>query len=134
MNTLVKYNKHQSVFDKLTSEIFQDVFSDPFFAVSRNWALENNSETEKEYRIEVELPRFRKEEIKVTSANNSITIEAKNGRRSYFRTFETWDADTEKSDVQLENGVLTVVIPKKPESIPKQKVLEIKDKSKQLTA
>lgn len=126
MNTLQKYNNFNSDFELLTKNIFNAVFQDPFFAHSRNWAPEDFVENERDYSIEVELPRFSREEIEVKATDNSITIKAKNKNKSYLRSFETWDADTEKTDVKLENGVLTVRVPKKPEAVPKERLLEIK--------
>ena len=125
-NTLQKYNKYGSRFDQLATDIFQDVFSDPFFALTRNWAPQNTQETEKEYVIEVELPGLTKQEVKVSATANTITIDAKNSRKTYFHQFSVYDTDTEKTDVKLENGVLTVKVPKKPEAVPKERLLEIK--------
>lgn len=125
-NTLVKYNNYGSIFEKLTHDIFNDVFSDPFFATSRNWRPESTHETEKEWVFEVELPRVKKEQVKVKSINkNTIAIDVNTEKLTYQRTFHTNEIDATKADVKLEDGVLTVKLPKiKVED--NAKLLEIK--------
>lgn len=126
-NSLIKFRNYGSVFDKLTNDIFNDVFSDPFFAVSRNWRLESDKTTDKEYIFEVELPRFKKSEISTKVVDNYIVIEAKNDRSQYSRSIYANDLEADKAQVKLENGVLTLTIPRKALPEPKTKVLEIQE-------
>lgn len=127
-NTLVKYNNYQSLFDDWTHRIFNDVFSDPFFASTRNWALEDIKDNDKEYVLEVELPRFKREEIEVTTSENTLSIKAKNDKgRVYNRLFTVNNAIADKATVTLKNGVLSVSIPKVELEKPKVNRLEIKE-------
>ena len=124
MSNIVKYNSlNGDLFDLVNS--FHDAFwSDPVFQLERNWRPTDTTETDTEYKVEVELPRFKREEIKVEVVKNSLQITAKNAKTSYVRSFSFSDANLEKSEVKLADGVLTVVIPKAEAATAK--LLEIK--------
>jgi len=124
MNSIVRYNAlNKDLFGIVNS--FHDAFwSDPVFQLERNWRPTDTVETDKEYKVEIELPRFKREEVKVEVVKNVLQITAKNNRTSYFRTFSFEDADFNKTDVKLADGVLTVIVPKDESSVTK--LIEIK--------
>lgn len=86
------------------------------------------SETEEQYKVEAELPGFKKEEIIVDYQNDMLTIEgqrsieeeqrAENFMRkersmsSYHRSFHLPNVQEEQITAKFENGVLTLVLPK----------------------
>ena len=98
----------------------------------------------KDYKLEAELPGFQKEDIKLNLKDGNLTISAshkadndekdKDGKylrrersyASYERSFHVGDdLKAEDIDAKYENGLLTVVVPKK-EAIPQ------KDETKQI--
>jgi HSP20 family protein len=124
MSNLVKYNSLNRNLLDIVNDFHDAFWGDPVFQLERNWRPTDVITTDTEYKVEVELPRFRKEEIRVEVVKNTLQISAKNARSSYVRSFSLSDADFDKSNVKLEDGVLTVTIPKLESS--KSKVLEIK--------
>jgi HSP20 family protein len=104
---------------------FRDEFwKSPEIQFARNWRPTDINETDKEYNIEVELPRFKKEEIKVEVTKGVLKITAKNAKSSYIREFSLPFCDYDKTDVKLEDGVLKVIIPKNENG--KTKFIDIK--------
>lgn len=124
MSNVIKYNElNRDLFDIVNA--FHDSFwNDPLFQLERNWRPTDVSETASEYKVEVELPRFKREEIKVEVVKSALNVVAKNAKCHYVRSFTFNDADFDKADVRLDSGVLTIVIPKLKSSV--SKVLEIK--------
>lgn len=102
----------------------------------------NVTESEKAYVFEAELPGVTKENVKISVDGKHVTLEAevkreverKEGETVVFseRTFEkfarsftlTSEVDDERSVAKLENGVLTLTLPKKEELRPKQIVIQ----------
>ncbi len=102
----------------------------------------NVSETEKEYKVELAIPGFKKEEVKVNLENEVLTISAENKTEkeektkkftrkefsygSFTRSFRLPKAaDREGIEAKYENGLLKLDIPKKEEAV-KQSKKEIK--------
>lgn len=126
-NTLIKHRNSLSLFDELAHSLWNEAWTDPLFGLTRNWRPETFIERDKDYLIEVELPRVKKDDIKVTAIDkNTIQIVARNDRVSYTRSFSTESLDAENSTLVLEDGVLKITIPKTSISPPNIKVLEIK--------
>lgn len=104
----------------------------------------NVIEKEKSYIVEVAAPGLKKDEFKVELDNKMLKIssekkqeEEKNDEKilrrefsycSFKRTFSLPDTvDAEKIEAKHENGILSVIIPKKDEAIIKpSKAIEIK--------
>lgn len=124
MSNLVKYNSLNRDLLGIVNNFHDAFWGDPLFQLERNWRPTDVDETDTEYKVEVELPRFKREEIRVEVVKNTLQITAKNAKASYVRAFSLSDADFDKANVKLEDGVLSVVIPKVESS--KTKVLEIK--------
>lgn len=119
-----------------------DLFDD--FSISK----ENNMkcdiyEKDGNYHIEMDIPGFNKEDIKVEAKNDYLTITAEKSTDNkdesddknyihrertygkYQRSFYLGDLDSEKVEAEFNNGVLKVMVPKKDESQDK-KYIEIK--------
>lgn len=97
----------------------------------------------KEYRLEAELPGFRKEDIKIDVEGDYLTVSAerreekeendKNGgylhrERSYgafSRSFDVSGVNTEGITANYKDGVLTLNMPKKENKLPNARRLEI---------
>ncbi|MGZ8289069.1 MAG: Hsp20/alpha crystallin family protein [Telluria sp.] len=91
----------------------------------------NVTETEKSFEVEAEMPGVKKEDVKVSVENQRVTIEGECKRESerregenvvysersasrYMRSFTLpSDVDEAAAAAHLENGVLTLSLPKK---------------------
>ena len=107
-----------------------DDFFRPVFADEADYLKSNISETEKDYRIEVAVPGFNKEQIKL-SLENGEKKEGKVYRRKEIseyssRSFYVGD-DVSKEDIKAkyENGVLSLVIPKVSPKLPERSYIAI---------
>ena len=98
----------------------------------------NVSETEKSFEIEAELPGVKKEDVKVAIENQRVTIEGESKReeqqregenvlytersaRKFVRSFMLpSEVDDANAQARMENGVLTLSLPKKQASAAKR--------------
>jgi len=111
--SLVKYNSGiPTEFISLFDVFRDDFWKSPEIQFSRNWRPTDVNENEKEYNIEIELPRFKKNEIQVEVTKGILKVTAKNTRSSYIREFSLPFVELDKTDVKLEDGVLKIVVPK----------------------
>ena len=111
----------------------ESIFNFPFSQTTRNTNLQNimNTdirETNKSYILEVDLPGFSKKDIGLTLDDGYLTISAKQecgeikDKNNYLRrercvgsckrSFYVGDISREDVDAKLENGILSVTIPK----------------------
>lgn len=126
-------------FGRLVENMFEDMFA-PFAhsgALSQ-WAGEgtisprlNVSETDKTFEVQAELPGVRKEDVKVAVEHQRVTIEGEAKRESEQREGENVlyserssskfmrsfmlpvEVDEANAQARMENGVLTLTLPKK---------------------
>lgn len=93
------------------------------------------------YRLESELPGFRKEDITIDIENDCLTIKAERKadnedkkdnylRRervygSYSRSFDVSGVNVDAISASYTDGILSVTLPKKPEITPPSRRLEI---------
>jgi HSP20 family protein len=94
------------------------------------------------YVVEAELPGVKKEEVSIDVGEDSITIEAKRESEveekkegyvrkerehmSFYRRVPLPDdADSSKATAKLENGLLTIALPKKEKALESKRKLEI---------
>lgn len=112
-----------TVLETLRSSLYDEFWQSPAFLFERNWKPTEIKSTDKEYVIEIELPRFKKEDVKVESIDGSIVVTAKNAKSSFVRAFSYSDWDSENSNVELKDGLLTITVARVS---PKIKTLEIK--------
>ena len=100
------------------------------------------SETEKEYLVRAELPAVKKEDVKVTVDQGTLTIEGERKQQkedknekyhrvesfygSFARSFSLPDnADVEAIKCESKDGVLVVHIPKLQAAAPKSKQIKV---------
>ena len=94
------------------------------------------------YKLEAELPGFNKEDIKLDVENDCLTISAERKLDSedkkanyvkrerfygsYSRSFDVSGINVDGIEAAYNNGVLTLTMPKKVETVPASRRLEIK--------
>ena len=87
------------------------------------------SETADGYKLEADLPGFRKEDIHMDSNDEKDGkgdyIRRERYYGSYSRSFNVSEIDVENIKAAYENGVLTLTMPKKAPVKPESKHLEI---------
>lgn len=129
-------------------DLFDDIFGDSFFKKEDNKMMRTDiRETDTGYVIDVDLPGYNKENIKIDVTDGYLTINAKMDKESndenhgtyvrrerFFgecsRSFyvgETIEAEDIKA--AFKNGILSLEIPKIDESkkLPEKKYIEISD-------
>ena len=98
-------------------------------------------EKDNKYHIEMDVPGFTKEDLKINLENNYLTIKAekknevKDDSKKYIRRERSYskfersiylgDADEDNISAEYKNGILTIVVPKMDEKKSK-KYIEIK--------
>ncbi len=129
-------------------DLFDDIFGDSFFKKEENKMMRTDiRETDEGYIIDIDLPGYSKENIKIDVTDGYLTINAKmnqesnddkNGkyvRRERFfgecsRSFYVGEAvEAEDIKAAFKNGILSLEIPKIDESkkLPEKKYIEISD-------
>ena len=94
------------------------------------------------FRLESELPGFKKEDIKIDIENDCLTISAersadnKEGKENYIkrerfygsfsRSFDVSGINVDGIEAAYNDGVLSVTLPKKAAEVPASRRLEIK--------
>lgn len=132
----------QDVFgiDNLFDNFFGDSFMPAFFE-GDNQIRVDIKENEKEYVVEADLPGVKKEEINVELHNDRLTIsvarneEVKEEREnyirrerrsgSYSRSFYVENVVENQISAKFENGVLSILLPKKEPGASKRNQIEI---------
>lgn len=124
------------------SFFFDDDFDDFFFpTIRRNDMKCDIYEKDNNYHIEMDIPGFDKEDIKIEVDEGRLTIKASKNNENkeedknyirrersygeYQRSFVLGDVDTENIEAKFEKGMLIVTLPKK-EVIENKKTIEIK--------
>lgn len=130
-------------------DLFDDMFNDSFLMSGNSSRLMKTDikEKDKEYVIEMDLPGYEKENIKINVADGYLTVHAVSSKNSsekeegkfvrkerYLgecsRSFYIGDDVNEDSiKASFKNGILKVEIPKKEavEKLPETKYIEIED-------
>lgn len=122
---------------------FGDIFDD-FMPTAREENMKCDIyEKNGNYHIEMDVPGFSKDEIKIEAKNDYLTITAEKSTDNkdesddknyihrertygkYQRSFYLGDLDQDKVEAEFNNGVLKVMVPKKDENQNK-KYIEIK--------
>lgn len=127
-------------------DLLEDVFFDPFFRTNESKMMKTDiKEHENNYTIDVDLPGYDKENIKVDVDDGYLTVHAtmdtsnedtEKGkfvrRERYFgecsRSFYVGDnIEVEDIKASFKNGTLTLEIPKKEEKkeLPEKKYVQI---------
>jgi HSP20 family protein len=101
----------------------------------------NILEGEKDYRLEMDLPGVRNEDLEISVEDDTLTVKAErslevpegyhsrrtemNGKIAWRRSFELGNGvDLDDISARLEHGILTVTLPKSEKSLPRR--IEVK--------
>ncbi|SHI75367.1 Hsp20/alpha crystallin family protein [Lutispora thermophila] len=136
-------NKSRDIFD--IDNLFDDFFNDSFMPA---WFMENTQmrvdvkENDREYIVEADLPGVNKENINIELDNDRLTIAVERNEEinvekenyirrerrsgSFCRSFYVENVIEDKVTAKFENGVLTIVLPKKEPTPKKRNRIEIK--------
>ena len=127
----------------LPSRFFLDNMVDDFFARDENRMKCDIYEKNDTYHVEMDLPGFKKDDIKIELNNGNLTISAeksdnkeeKDDDKKYIRRERTYgrfsrsfylgDVNEDAIDASFNNGTLTISIPKVTENNAK-KFIDIK--------
>ena len=132
---------------KSNFDLFDDIFGDQFFKRNETKLMKTDiKEADDKYIIDVDLPGYNKEDIKIDVTDGYLTINAKTSsdnkeekskyvrRERYFgecsRSFYVGeDIQSEDINASFRNGILSLEIPKKEEQekLPEKKYVEISD-------
>lgn len=136
--------EHVTLFDAL------DDFFRPVFAEESDYLKSNISETDNDYRLDVAVPGFSKDQIKLSLENGYLNVvcnkqtkeekqedgkEVKKNNTVYrrkeiaeysSRSFYVGD-DLSKEDIKAkyENGILSLIIPKVTQKVPDRSYISI---------
>lgn len=115
--------------------IWNDFFGPSFLSTNSSVMKTDIRETEKEYLLDVELPGFNKEDVKISLEDGYLTIETKKNEENnntstsnYIRkerysvnASRSWyvgNVDLSQIKANFNNGILTVSVPK--EQLPEK--------------
>ena len=129
-------------------DLLGEMFRDPFFTADERKAMKTDiKEEENRYLIDIDLPGYEKQNIKIEVENGYLTVnalidsnkeekeEGKYVRRERYmgecsRSFYVGeDIETEDVKASFRNGTLRVEIPKKEpkKELPEKKYIQIQD-------
>ena len=125
MKYLIK-NDNRDFFE----EAFNDFFRPVCFKGSEKGMKTDIKENDKEYAFDIEMPGFKKDEIKITLEDGYLTVSAEKAEKeenedkkthnyvrrersvAVSRSYYVDDVDKEKIKAKYENGILFIVAPK----------------------
>ena len=130
--------------DYWAGDLFQDLFDDSMFKVNNKHLMKTDiKEDEKKYDIEIEMPGFKKEDIKISLNNSYLTVEAnvekkeeKEEKKNYIyheryygsmsRSYYVGENLKEEDiSAKFENGILNLEIQKKEPVKEEKKFIQI---------
>lgn len=136
-----EFNVNRNLVDELFSNFLRNDYHENYLENCGNQPATNVFETEKDFRIELLLPGFPKEDVQINYHKNLLTIkvnkeetkEEKSEEYKYaHREFGSFNfeknfkvpntVDAENISAKFENGVLHLVLPKKEEAVEKAPV------------
>ena len=148
MNLVRFQNPYRSVTKNLTNELFNNLLNSDYDENYREGCsckpAVNILETGQDFRLELLLPGFRKEDVQLNYHENMLTVKVElpekrenndEGINYFRREFDVYNferrfripktVDTENISAQFDSGILKLVLPKKTEAVEKDPV-EIK--------
>lgn len=137
-----RYNVNRVLVDELFNNFFNNDYHENYVKNCGTTPATNIFETDKEFKIEMSLPGYAKEEVQIINKDNLLTIKVEKVESESKETFKyerrefsagnfekqyrlPKTVDAENIAAKFENGVLNILLPKKEEAKEKPAV-EIK--------
>ncbi len=99
-----------------------NIVTSPKYSFTQNFGFKDNKNS---YSLEIELPRFRKENIKLSAENNVLHISAEQDNLKFYHSVSIPPTlDTNTIEAKLDHGVLSISAQKAEQA--KLKTIEIK--------
>ena len=100
------------------STMLERMFDDTIYSASRSFLIEENDDA---YSLTLELPGYKQSHLDITVAEDVMTIKANKDKASFERSFTLPSGvDVDKIEAKLEDGVLSVKLPKSLNSKPRK--------------
>ena len=140
MFELIPFTRHVNVYDPFRAfdEMQRSFFNDNTTVGFRTDVIDTGDA----YKLDAELPGFKKEDISIDVENDCLTISVERkvededkrpnfvkrerAYGSFSRSFDVSGIDVEKIEAAYNDGILTLTMPKKVEVKPASRKLEIK--------
>jgi HSP20 family protein len=82
--------------------------------------------TDKEVRVEVEMPGISKDKIKINAYDNTVEVKSEDPHKKYHRSFEIpAETDIETARSSYNNGILEITFNKKEQAKSKGKTIKV---------
>jgi HSP20 family protein len=108
----------QNTFDKLFDDTLMNMLSN-FKIKTESMKIDNDA-----LRVEFNVPGLSKDDFKIMVEDTILVIDGKSQSRRFFKKYNVSDDwDVTKTSANVENGILTITIPKK--EIQKSKSINI---------
>ena len=137
-----RYNVNRTLVDELFNNFLKNDYHENYVSNGGISPATNVFETEKEFKVEVVLPGFVKEDLQLNVHKNVLTVkvekEEKENDETYKYAHREFSAksfekkyrlpksvDADNISAKFENGILNIELPKKEEALEKEPV-EIK--------
>ena len=135
-----RYTTNRVLVDELFNNFFKNDYHEGYAKNCSTKPATNVFETENEFKIEVLLPGYKKEDVKLDYQNNLLTIKVENEVKEekseeykyVHREFEATNfekqyripksVNDEKISAKFENGILNIELPKKEKAVEKAPV------------
>lgn len=142
-NKLIDYRDSFGGLLESFDTLLNNGFEYPYYRSSSNNGRVNINETEKDYAVDISVPGFTKDELKIDFTDGVLMVEGEHkievneekknysrkefSKKSFSRSFRIPENVTNDIDAKLENGILSISIKKKElPPIQEPKRIEIK--------
>jgi HSP20 family molecular chaperone IbpA len=109
---------------------FRDLMGfDPFQNLRASYGFDYDvSRNENGYEVEVPVPGYNAEQVDVSLKDSVLTVACKSQRRSFTRSFTIpEDVDVEAIGASVQDGMLRIALPRRPEAKPRKINVERQD-------
>jgi HSP20 family protein len=111
-------------FDSIPSydSFLDQIFDNASYSTSRHFDLDESDDS---YTLTLELPGYKQNDVDVNLEQSVLTVNAKKGESSYKQSVTLpRGVDADKIEAKLEDGILTVILPKAASAKPRKIALK----------
>lgn len=105
-------NNSWEIIDALTNifpkwDSMFDFIASPSYSFSNSFGFRENPKSKNQFNLEIEMPRFKKENIKITTENNQLFINAEQDGLKFYHSINLPNhLDQNSIEAELDHGVL----------------------------